>query len=80
MVSSYVKDLFNMVYDGMCVLFVPAVYRSTVLILFISVSMFFGSLASVCTGIRFFKTSAIAPNQVQAVNGHDEEMQKMHEA
>jgi hypothetical protein len=30
----------------------------------ISVAMFFGSLASVCTGIRFFKMSTIAGTAV----------------
>ena len=34
-------------------LFLPAVYRTTVLLLVVSVAMFFGSLTNCCIGLRF---------------------------
>jgi hypothetical protein len=57
-----------MVYDGLCVLFLPAIYRATVLILLISVSMFVGSIAGCCLGLR---TSKFSLDKVQVIS-HEE--------
>lgn len=52
---SVIVSYFDKLYDVTCVLFVPQVYRATILILAISVSMFIGSCASACAGIRFYR-------------------------
>jgi Trk-type K+ transport system membrane component len=54
-----VVGYFDRLYDVTCVLFVPEVYRATILIITISVAMFIGGCASACAGIRFYKVSEV---------------------
>lgn len=57
----------------MCVLFVPAAFRATILILLLSLSMFFGSLSSFCVGLRFLKMSTIDTNNQIKPRQNEEE-------
>lgn len=52
---SVITTYFDKLYDVTCVLFVPQVYRATIIIITISVAMFVGSCASACAGVRFFR-------------------------
>ncbi|CAD8196358.1 unnamed protein product [Paramecium pentaurelia] len=54
---SFLKESFNNVLDGLCVVFIPGISRTTILIIIIGVSMFFGSLANCCVGLRAYRIS-----------------------
>ncbi|KAM3144701.1 hypothetical protein pb186bvf_003308 [Paramecium bursaria] len=62
---TFIKNQFQKIHDGLCVLFLPAIYRTTILIILLSFALFFGSILNCCYGFRIARVEEFGVTQTK---------------